>query len=108
MPPEHSSPLRAILVRAVFTLVGLLVLYPLTIGPVDYYLGYQFMRDGGRNSSTGPINPGWYDTLYQPLNDAAEAMSFDAFYYYRIWWGDRGFAAGEKAYEEHLRTEVTP
>jgi hypothetical protein len=77
---------------------GLLVLYVLSSFPVDYYLGYQFGRDGGRYVGDH-VGPRWRETLYRPLSATAQYLHFDAVEYQLRCW-NLGFRAGDQAYLE--------
>jgi hypothetical protein len=95
---DSPSPQRWWL-RIFLTLASVLLLYVLSSGPVDYYLGYQFGRGGGRVLSD-LIVPRWRNSLYRPLSATAKYLHFDAIesYQQRCW--ARGYRAGDKDYIE--------
>ena len=75
-PPSLRSRL---LTRIVFTLVGLLLMYALSTGPVAYlYWGAE-------------STPTWVDVVYYPLFLAIRTTHLDPLLrVYTTWWGELG------------------
>jgi hypothetical protein len=94
--------MRRLLLRGGSTLFGLLLLYVLSSGPVDYYLGYEFGRDGGRFSSGGPVAPVWRRQLYAPITydpiSGIENPLLEGIYSYQQWCWGLGFRAGDRVF----------
>jgi hypothetical protein len=103
--------------RIFLTLASVILLYVLSIGPVDYYLGYQWGRSGGGSGGLlaggtdeivfsggtlhiAPHIPAWRDHLYQPLYDTADDLDFAGLHAYTQWFWNRGFHAGTAAFSD--------
>ena len=79
MDEEKPRASRSLATRIVCTLVGLLLMYALSSGPVTYLYW------------SAESTPAWVGVIYYPLFLAVHATHLDPlFRMYTTWWGDLG------------------